>query len=230
VPGDWPVETENGLNRAITLVALTGFLVVGAAAASILARDSVPMARSEMVSSRGINPISNKQSKQDRLTVTAAAPATAESPATAPLSEPLRQAFASSSSADIEAPKVAAPVMIAPAPQKPKLASKPAAQKSYALLSDAQIAGVKERLKLSSDQESYWPAVESALRAVARKIHATKQADPSASGTLIDPDAAEVQQLKSAAMPLLFQLREDQKREVRALARIIGLEKVAEQI
>jgi ABC-type transporter Mla MlaB component len=46
----------------------------------------------------------------------------------------------------------------------------------------------------------------------------------------IDPDAEEVQQLKSAAMPLLFQLREDQKREVRALARIIGLEKVAAQI
>ena len=45
-----------------------------------------------------------------------------------------------------------------------------------------------------------------------------------------DPDADEVQQLKSAAMPLLFQLREDQKREVRTLARLIGLEKVASQI
>jgi len=41
---------------------------------------------------------------------------------------------------------------------------------------------------------------------------------------------AEVQQLKSAAMPLLFQLREDQKREVRTLARLIGLEQVASQI
>jgi ABC-type transporter Mla MlaB component len=46
----------------------------------------------------------------------------------------------------------------------------------------------------------------------------------------IDPDSAEVQQLKSAAMPLLFQLREDQKNEVRSLARLIGLEKVAAQI
>ena len=86
------------------------------------------------------------------------------------------------------------------------------------------------RLKLSSDQEYYWPAVESALRAVARKIHASKQVDPNASGALIDPDAAEVQQLKSAAMPLLFQLREDQKNEVRTLARLIGLERVAAQI
>jgi len=47
---------------------------------------------------------------------------------------------------------------------------------------------------------------------------------------LIDPDAAEVQQLKFAAMPLLFQLREDQKREVRSLARLMGLEQVAAQI
>ena len=93
-----------------------------------------------------------------------------------------------------------------------------------------QIAGIKARLNLSSAQESYWPAVESALRAVARKIYAARQADPNAAGTPIDPDAEEVQQLKSAAMPLLFQLREDQKREVRSLARIIGLEKVAAQI
>ena len=34
----------------------------------------------------------------------------------------------------------------------------------------------------------------------------------------------------AAAMPLLFQLREDQKQEVRTLARLIGLEKVAAQI
>ena len=53
-------------------------------------------------------------------------------------------------------------------------------QKSYALLSDVQIAGIKERLKLSSSQESYWPAVETALRGIARKIHATRKADPTA--------------------------------------------------
>ena len=62
---------------------------------------------------------------------------------------------------------------------------------------------------------------------MARKIHATRQTDPKAAGVPIDPEAEEVQQLKSAAMPLLFQLREDQKREVRTLARLIGLEKVA---
>ena len=223
------------MSRAITIIALTCFLVVGAAATSILGRDSLPAARSEMVSSelQGSEPqapVSNKQAKNDKLAVATVTLASLEPPQTADLSEPLRQAFAARTAADIEAPKLAAPAARAPVPPKPRLAVKPPLQKPYALLSDEQIAGIKQRLKLSSDQEYYWPAVEDALRAVARKIHATRQADPHASGALIDPDAAEVQQLKSAAMPLLFQLREDQKSEVRTLARLIGLQKVASQI
>jgi hypothetical protein len=214
----------------MTIIALSCFLVAGAAATSILGRDSVPAARAEMVSPVVKSPVSNRESKQDRLAVAAVAQVALEPAQTAALSEPLRQAFASSAPADIEMPGIAAPAATPAAPSKPKLATRPAPQKSYALLSDAQIAGIKERLRLSSDQEYYWPAVETALRAVARKIHSTRQGDPRAAGVPIDPDAAEVQQLKSAAMPLLFQLREDQKQEVRTLARLIGLEKVAAQI
>ncbi len=218
----------------MTIIALTCFLVVGAAAASILGRDSVPAARLEMASPVVKPTASNKESKKDRLAVAALALAAFEPPQTASLSEPLRQAYASAAPADIEPPRIAAPAAMAPAPPpppKPKLVAKPPQQKSYALLSDAQIAAIKQRLRLSSDQEYYWPAVETALRAVARKIHANRKADPIASGAPpIDPEAAEVQQLKSAAMPLLFQLREDQKQEVRTLARMIGLEKVASQI
>jgi hypothetical protein len=212
----------------MTIIALTCFLIVGAAATSILGRDSVPEARSVITAASVKGPVSNRESKNDRLAVAALALAAFEPPQTAGLSEPLRQAYAAATPADVAMPKIAAPA--AAAPPKPKIAAKPAPQKSYALLSDVQIAGIKERLKLSSDQESYWPAVESALRAVARKIHATRKADPNASGAPIDPDAEEVQQLKSAAMPLLFQLREDQKQEVRTLARIIGLERVASMI
>jgi hypothetical protein len=223
------------LTRAMTIIALTCFLVVGAAATSILGRDSVPAARFEIASPIVKTPVSNKESKKDRLAVAALALAAFEPPQqTASLSEPLRQAYASAGPDDIEGPKIAAPIAMAPAPlapPKPKVANKPPPQKSYALLSDMQIASIKQRLRLSSDQEYYWPAVERALRAVARKIHATRKADPNAAGAPpIDPDAAEVQQLKSAAMPLLFQLREDQKEEVRTLARMIGLEKVAAQI
>ena len=228
------MKTESGLNRAITLIVLICFLVVGAAATSILGNDGAWVARSEMASPVVEGPVANRESKKDRLAVAALALAAFEpSQPTASLSEPLRQAYASAAPGDIEAPKIAAPAAMAPAPlapPKPKVANKPPPQKSYALLSDVQIAGIKDRLKLSSSQESYWPPVETALRAVARKIHAGRQANPTASGVPIDPESAEVQQLKSAAMPLLFQLREDQKSEVRSLARIIGLEKVAAMI
>jgi hypothetical protein len=237
---------ETFLTRAITLVALICLLVVGAAATSILGRDSVPAARYEMAASAIETPaVSDKEGKKDRLAIATLALASFEPPQaqaqvqaqaepqaqTQPqtsvlLPEPLRQAYAASSSADIVMPKLAEPAA------KPKVASKPQPQpqKNYALLSDVQIAGIKERLKLSSDQESYWPPVESALRAVARKIHAKRQVDPSSTSLPIDPESEEVQQLKSAAMPLLFQLREDQKSEVRSLARIIGLDKVAAMI
>jgi hypothetical protein len=212
------------------MIALTCFLVVGAAAAAILGRESVPAAGAAMVEPATLlqEVVSNRQSKGDRLTVAAVSSDPVETERTDAISsEPLRQSFvATTPPADVEGLKV-----IDPAVAKPKVVAKPPVQKSYALLSDAQIAGIKERLKLSPSQEYYWPGVENALRAVARKIHAARQADPAnAAAVPIDPEAAEVQQLKSAAMPLLFQLREDQKREVRSLARLIGLEKVAAMI
>ena len=221
---------ETFLTKAIVIVALGCLLVVGAAATAILGRDSVPAARYDLASAPPVSrPVSNRETKQDRLAVDRMALASFEAPQADLLSESLRQAYASSAPADVAMPKIAAPAVV-PAAPKPKAATKLQLQKPYALLSDGQIAGIKERLKLSSSQESYWPAVETALRAVARKIHATRQANPNATGMPIDPDAEEVQQLKSAAMPLLFQLREDQKTEVRSLARIIGLEKVASMI
>jgi hypothetical protein len=231
---------ETFLTKTMTIVALICFLVVGAAATAILGRDSVPAAPAQQPAASAAvvqPPVSNKENKKDRLAVVSYALAAYEPPqATAALSEPVRQAYASTAPADIGLPKEVAPPM-APAasspvaPPKPKTVAKPQPQpQKYALLSDGQIAGIKDRLKLSASQESYWPPVESALRAIARKIHAGRQANPTASGVPIDPDSAEVQQLKSAAMPLLFQLREDQKSEVRSLARIIGLEKVAAMI
>jgi hypothetical protein len=231
------------LTRAITIIALTCFLVVGAAAAGILGRNSVPAAGTVTAPTAPEKLVSNKEGKQDRLAVAALALAAFEPQRPAEdFNAPLRQAFAAQAPfatqtpaqtpAEIEAPKLVAPAampLAQPAPA-PKVAAKPAPQKPYTLLSDEQIAGIKERLRLSPDQASYWPAVETALRAVARKIHATRQTEPHVTGVPIDPDSAEVQQLKSAAMPLLFQLREDQKREVRSLARLIGLDRVASMI
>jgi hypothetical protein len=219
------------LTKAIAILAMSCLLIAGAAATSLLGRASLPAATAEMAPPAPQTPVSNKAAKNDRLAVGGVALAPVEpAPALDPAAS-LRQAFASAAPADVEVAKVTAAIPSQMTPAKPKLVAKPAPQKPYALLSDAQIAGIKQRLRLSSDQEYYWPAVENALRAVARKIHATRRTDPGAGGAPpIDPEAAEVQQLKSAAMPLLFQLREDQKQEVRTLARLIGLEKVAAQI
>ena len=233
-----PPERRRFLTRAISIVALSCILVVGAAAAAILGRDSVPSAgfgQFELASAPTVTagPVSNKAGKKDKLAVvalaTAAVPPLQQLPV---ITEPLRQAYASADPSEVAVPNISSAPAAAPAPPKPKpaVAAKPPAQKPYTLLSDAQIAGIKERLKLSPDQESYWPGVEKSLRAIARKMHSTRQGDPAAGAPPIDPDWDEVQQLKSAAMPLLFQLREDQKREVRALARVIGLERVASMI
>jgi hypothetical protein len=204
-------------------------LLVGAAVASILARDSVPSASFVVAGLDAVGPVSNKQGKKDKLPV-AAVLASLESPPVDPaLAESLRRAFAPDNSG-LATPATIPPVVPSQPPPKPKLVAKPVPQKDYTLLSDAQIAAIKGRLNLTVSQQESWPAVEDALRAVAKKIHQTKQSNPRAGSPPIDPASDEVQQLKSAAMPLLFTLREDQKREVRSLARIIGLEQVASQI
>jgi hypothetical protein len=238
---DCKPDAETRLSKAITIVALTCFLVLGAAAAAILGRDSVTGVSAETIAAQPApkQPVSNtltanRASKADRLNVPTLALASAaiEPVRTPDITEPLRQAFAAATPSDFPMPKASASEApaTAEAPAKPKPLAKPQPQKSYSLLSDVQIAGIKDRLKLSSSQESYWPSVETALRNVARKIHANKLGNPNVQGVPIDPNCDEVQQLKSAAMPLLFQLRDDQKEEVRKLARIIGLEKVAQQI
>lgn len=235
------------MSRAITITVLTCILVLGAATTAILGRDSVPSVSAEMFSQ--VPPkllAANRAAKADRLVPTLALASAAIEPVQVPadrlsqapvLTEPLRQAFAAATPSDFPAPKASvneAPAADVPAaveaPPKPKVVAKPQLQKTYSLLSDVQIAGIRDRLKLSSSQEYYWPSVESALRNVARKISANKLSNPNGPNVQIDPNCDEVQQLKSAAMPLLFQLRDDQKEEVRKLARIIGLEKVAQQI
>ncbi len=228
------------MTRAITILAMTCFLVIGAAATSVFCRDSVPAATAEMAATAVLrDPVPNRDDKADKLGTATLALASFEPAPAAEPNEVLRQAYAAASPRDLESAKVPSPrpaEMAAPSDTTAAIAPvakpkpKPAAQKSYSLLSDSQIAGIKERLKLSSSQEYYWPGVETALRSIARKIHSARQTNPNANVASLDPDSQEVQQLKSAAMPLLFQLRDDQKEEVRKLARLIGLEKVASAI
>ena len=45
----------------------------------------------------------------------------------------------------------------------------------------------------------------------------------------LDPNSAAVQDLKSAAVPLIMSFDDDQKNEVRSLAHVMGLDKLASQ-
>src|SRR5262249_44151331 len=163
--------------------------------------ESMPLSGAQMPVPIVTSPVANREAKQDRLSVMTLAQASAP-PQTMTMNEMLRQAYASSSVADVEAakavatlpppetmPSQSAPALAAPVVQPPKpKAARPAPQKSYSLLSDAQIAGIKDRLKLSSSQEYYWPSVETALRAVARKLNAERLSNPHAAATQLDPE------------------------------------------
>jgi hypothetical protein len=100
------------------------------------------------------------------------------------------------------------------------------------LLNDAQIASIKGRLNLTPEQEQMWPAVEAALRNIAyAKIREERRRGTSAEiqAASIDPDSAEVQGLKSAAVPLIMSFSAEQKEEVRNIAHVMGLDQLAEQ-
>jgi hypothetical protein len=123
----------------------------------------------------------------------------------------------------------------APAPAKrsvqPPHPAGPASA-SNAVLNNAQIASIKERLKLTSYQSQLWPPVESALRDISWQGRADANGRKLASngkGATIDPNSVPVQRLKSAAFPLIMSLSDDQKQEVRTMVRLMGLENLASQ-
>jgi hypothetical protein len=126
-------------------------------------------------------------------------------------------------------PRVATPpkpvhqVVAVKPPVAPRVANRP----GY-MLDDGQIAGIKQRLHLTPDQERMWPAVEVALRNIAVvKVRDARQrgVQPGAP----DPNSSEVQDLKSAAIPLLMSFSDQQKDEVRSVIHVMGLDQLATQ-
>jgi hypothetical protein len=111
---------------------------------------------------------------------------------------------------------------------KPHPAVSRVANRPGTMLNDAQIASIKERLHLTPEQAEMWPAVEAALRNIAfARAHEARRrgAGPDA----LDPNSTEVQDLKSAAIPLLMSFSSEQKDEVRSLAHVMGLDQLASQ-
>jgi hypothetical protein len=93
-----------------------------------------------------------------------------------------------------------------------------------AVLNDAQIASIKRRLNLTPDQERMWPSVEAALRNLSYSKKGGHDAGHAVAS--IDPASADVQNLKSAAMPLVMSFSSDQMRELQSISRVAGLDKL----
>lgn len=135
-----------------------------------------------------------------------------------------------------------APILAAAAPmptrrpaqvQLASIASKPAIPahsltRPGAVLNDAQIASMKRRLNLTPDQERMWPSVEAALRNLSYAKASPQHGGHDAAQAVaqIDPNSADVQNLKSAAMPLVMSFSGDQMRELQSISRVAGLDKL----
>ena len=134
--------------------------------------------------------------------------------AKAPLPRP-RPKMAALDSATAAAATPATPA----APAKQAAVHKPA-PKSNAVLNSTQLASIKRRLNLTPDQERYWPAVEAELR----KMEYKKGPSGDTRTAAIDTTKMDVQGLRNAGFPLVMSFSDDQRRELKSLAHLLGLE------
>jgi hypothetical protein len=146
------------------------------------------------------------------------------------------QTAALEETAALPSSEMASPRRPAPATVQARQPVAPAhhrAERPGFMLNDSQIASIKERLRLTPDQERMWPGVEAALRniAYAKARDAHKHGAPASAAELasLSPESAEVQDLKSAAVPLIMSFNDEQKNEVRSLAHVMGLDQLASQ-
>jgi hypothetical protein len=96
-------------------------------------------------------------------------------------------------------------------------------------LSPAGIDRIKTALALTSEQETYWPAVAAELKAIA-KTQPHKRGAKKGQAAKIDVDPDTAQRLYWAAAPLITRLSYDQKKAVKQIALSMGLQEVAEAL
>lgn len=118
-------------------------------------------------------------------------------------------------------------------PGRGERAWKPTAEDITAL-SDARIAALKAGLKLTAEQEKNWPAVETAMRDLAKqrserfaaRASADKPTDPferlSLRAEMMESRGAALKKFTDAAGPLYKSLDEGQKRRFMMLAHVGG--------
>ena len=90
------------------------------------------------------------------------------------------------------------------------------------MLSAAGIDRMKTALALTAEQEEYWPAIASELRTLGKMLKGRGQ------NAHVDNDT--MQRLYWAAAPLITRLSYEQKLKVKQMARLMGLNQVAEAL
>jgi hypothetical protein len=131
---------------------------------------------------------------------------------------------------DADAPTVIEAKLKPAAAARPKVAlasaapaaPKPPKPRSNAVLNDSQLASIKRRLNLTPEQERYWPAIEAELR----KMEYTRQSQGGSRTASIDMSKVNVEGLKSAGFPLVMSFSDDQRRELKSLTHLLGLDSV----
>ena len=98
------------------------------------------------------------------------------------------------------------------------------ANRKPTVFNDAQIASIKNRLNLTKDQEEYWPAVEAELRRLAWKKSADQKGPGRRQLVALDVNALDMAKLQSTTAPLLMSFNDEQKRELRMLAHLAGMQ------
>jgi hypothetical protein len=88
------------------------------------------------------------------------------------------------------------------------------------LLGAAGLERMKTALALTTEQEEYWPAIATELRALGKVIKAHK-------GQNVSLDNDTIQRLYWAAAPLISRLSYEQKQKVKQMAHVMGLHQVA---
>jgi hypothetical protein len=91
------------------------------------------------------------------------------------------------------------------------------------VLGAAGLERMKMALALTAEQEEYWPAIASELRALGKVLKTSK-------GHNINLDNDTVQRLYWAAAPLISRLSYEQKQKVKQMAHVMGLHQVAQAL
>jgi len=94
------------------------------------------------------------------------------------------------------------------------------------VLGAAGIERMKMALALTADQEEFWPAIATELRTLGKAMKSSAKAQ----GGKVSVDQEAMQRLYWAAAPLLTRLSYEQKVRAKQMARLMGLNEVAEAL